>query len=194
MKKYIALLFSVVMLSACVDAEATKASATKQDQLLSNTQLEIYQKNQPTPVRDWSQLRQNLIEIELAQIETTATTSFMFTKATNGSTGSLAMSCPSVGFPIPATYSLTNPTQGIIIDGPLSGDAGPVTVDQLESNGVFTGNTTGTYVICVNAKGKGYAVYHEGDVTAIAGPATWDNNLGQIVLSGDPSAVFTAKK
>lgn len=157
--------------------------ARRADQRTAGAQLIAYQQAQPVPKFTNSQLRQNLIEIETAQVHATATTSFMFLLAGTGATGPLVKSCPSIGFPIPATYQLTNPQQ-------TAGDNGGV-VAQLEANGVFTGDTTGTYVMCVGDDGKPFAFYHEGYVSTVTGPAHWDTAKGEIVMDGSSSAAFT---
>lgn len=89
-------------------------------------------------------------------------------------------------FPIPSTYQLTSPL-GKLKDHDL-------TVPQLEATGVYTGDTSGTFVICVDPNGKAYSVYHEGDVSAVSGPAHWDNAKGEIVMDGPSSAQFTGSK
>lgn len=156
-------------------------NARKSDEDAAGAQLGQYQQAQPVPKFTSSQLRQNLIEIESAQVHTTATTSFMFLLAGSGETGALVHWCPSIGFPIPASYQLTNPQQ----------KTGDVAVPQLEANGVFTGDTTGTYVMCVGEDGKPFAFYHEGYVSTVTGPAHWDNSKGEIVMDGPSSVEFT---
>lgn len=153
---------------------------------VAREQLSQFLQSQPVPQFNYSQLRQNLIEIETAQANSTATTSFMFLQSGAGATGPLVMWCPSIGFPIPATYQLTAP-EGKLQDHSLM-------VPQLESTGVYTGDTTGTYVICVGADGKPFAFYHEGFVSTVTGPAHWDITKGEIVMDGTSSATFTAKK
>jgi len=171
-----------LVLTAGSCGESDKTESRKQDEKAAGAQLIQYQQSQPVPLFDYSQLRQNLIEIETAQTSTTATTSFMFLMGNAGTTGPLVHHCPSIGFPIPATYQLTNPVQ-------KAGDG--VTVAQIEANGVFTADTTGTYVICVGADGSPYAYYWEGFVATATGPAHWDNTLGEVVMDGPSSAEFT---
>jgi hypothetical protein len=139
-----------------------------------------------TDVARYSQLRQTLIEIEEAQAKATATTSFMFLAGAGaGSTGPLLASCPSIGFPIPSTYQLTAP-EGKLQDHNL-------TVPQMEANGVYTGDSTGTYVLCVGGDGKPFVFYWEGYVATVTGPAHWDNVKGEIVMDGPSSVPFTKK-
>lgn len=161
-----------------------KTSVRKADERAAVNQLAQYQQSQPVPQFNSSQIRQNLIEIETAQVNATVTTSFMFLMGSAGSTGPLVHSCPSIGFPIPATYQLTNPVQ-------KAGDG--VTVDQIEATGVYTDETTGTYVMCIGADGSPYAFYWEGFVATVTGPAHWDNAKGEVVMDGPSSAAFTGE-
>lgn len=167
-------------------AGASSQSPNEADQATSTRILKGYQNNQPVPVFTYSQLRQNLIEIETAQAQTTQTTSFFF----NQGVAAPIMSCPSIGFPIPTTYQLSNPEQLSRHGG--SGGGGNVVLPQVEANGAFTGDSSGTYVICVNAQGQPYASYWEGFVQTVTGPATWSN--GQVQLTGPPSFKFSKSK
>lgn len=175
-KAIIAVIIITIGASAC---EGGKNKAANKETKVARNQLGVYLDSQPVPVFKTSQLRQNLIEIETAQANATVTTSFFF----NMGIADPITTCASVGFPIPATYQLTNP-QAKIQDHDLA-------LPQLEANGVYTADTTGTYAICVNAEGKGYAQYWEGFVATVAGPAQWDATLHQIVLTGEPTAEFS---
>ena len=181
----VAVLAGIVALTACEE----KPSAVKDDERVAATQLDQFQKAQPVPQFNYSQLRQNLIEIETAQANATATTSFMFLLAGSGATGPLVHQCPSIGFPIPATYQLTNPQRGV-----EGANGRGYSLPQIEANGVYTGDTTGTYVMCIGGDGKPFAFYHEGFVATVTGPAHWDNTLGEIVMDGTSSAEFTGTK
>lgn len=191
-KSILILTVAVFGLAACTTGEDDSASR-KQEQNAAQEQLDQFLVSQPVPKFNWSQLRQNLIEIETAQANTTATTSFMFLLAGVGDSGPMVHSCPSIGFPIPATYQLTNPEQTVSLDTPGEGGAA-VTVSQLESTGVYTGDTTGTYVMCVDPQGDAYAFYHEGYVATVTGPAHWDIEKGEVVMDGTSSAEFTVTK
>lgn len=150
------------------------------DQLATSTQLDRYQKNQPIPQADWSQYRQTIIDVENAQVHGLTTTTFFF----NLGTAKPIKSCPSIGFPIPSTAQLTNPLQDVGTGGPIG---------QLEPNGTYTGDSSGTYVICVTHTGTKYVSYWEGDVQTEGGPAHWDDAAGQIVLDGPPTVVAKTK-
>jgi len=143
MKKIVAITaIALLGLAACGSDED---GARRSEEDTANKQLTQFLESQPIPIFNYSQLRQNLIEIETAQANATATTSFFF----NQGVVDPIHSCPSIGFPIPGTFQLTNPMQ--VVGG---GDSKEV-IPQLEANGVYTGDTTATTVICVDADGKG---------------------------------------
>jgi hypothetical protein len=168
-----------VLLGACANDNAS----TDKERDVAKEQLKGFLVNQPIPVFNWSQLRQNLIELETAQANTTATTTFFF----NQGVVDPIMSCPSIGFPIPASYQLTSPDQ--VYD--TSRDNG-VTVAQIESTGVYTAGSTGTYVICVGGDGKAFASYWEGFVQTVSGPAKWVD--GHVQMTGPSSVDFTTSE
>lgn len=145
--------------------------------------LNNFEQNQPPPVRPWSQLRQNLIELETAQADTTQTTTFFF----NLGIREPVQSCPSIGFPIASTSQITNPSQ-------IVGSGGSNSIPQIDPNGIYSGNSTGTYVICVDAKGRAYADYWEGFVQTVTGPAVWNAKTGSVDLVGPPSFKFSTEK
>lgn len=169
---------AVVMMGSSCDESA----ANSKDRAVANKQLTEFQTNQPVPTFNWSQLRQNLIEIETAQARTTQTTTFFFNQGVQDPVSS----CPSIGFPIPATYQLTNPEAKLANHD--------LTVPQIESTGVYTADTAATYVICIDAQGRTYADYWEGFVKTVTGPAKWDAPAHAVVLTGPPSFQFTKGK
>lgn len=81
---------ALVVLSACNGGSQGKESQVVREQ------LDQFLTAQPIPRFNYSQLRQNLIEIETAQANATATTTFMFLRTGAGSTGPLVHSCPSI--------------------------------------------------------------------------------------------------
>jgi len=173
---------ALVASSCTSDGEPT---AVSEDKDTAAQQLLDLQKAHPTPRFTRSQLRQNLIEITTAQAETTATTSFFY----NMGIAQPVHSCPSIGFPIPTTMQLTNPEQSVRM-GREGG--GSHTLPLAEQTGVYTGDSTGTYVICVDAEGNGYAMYWEGFVQTVAGPAEFKD--GEVKLTGPPSFEFTSSE
>jgi hypothetical protein len=173
------ILFLVVLLSLPV---AAFAGVTKDEKEQSDRILSVFRQAQPVPERPWSQLRQSLIEIEVAQMDTTVTTSFFF----NTGIKDPIDVCPSIGFAIPASYQLTNPFR-------TAGSSDNVAVGQLEANGVYTAGSTGTYVMCVVGKGLN-ASYWEGFVKTEVGIAHWDSSLGRIVRDSKQGLMSNGKK
>jgi hypothetical protein len=180
MKKIALILLAALPLAACTSS--SQNAANNKDRATAARQLAGYQTNQPVPVFTYSQLRQNLIELETAQAQTTQTTSFFFNMGVADPTDS----CPSIGFPIPSTYQLTNPESKV--------QRHDLTLPQIEATGVYTADTTGTYVICIDAQGRPYANYWEGFVKTVTGPAKWNAAAHQVELIGPPSFKFSKGK
>jgi hypothetical protein len=179
-----ALLVIGVLLGLGLAACTSKTDSITADQNNTNTQLNTYQKNQPAPNQPYSQYRQTVIDVENAQIHGVATTTFFF----NLGTPKPIKSCPSIGFPVPTTAQLTNPDQLV------GGDSRNGVIAQQEPNGVYTGGSSGTYVICVAPAGTRYVSYWEGDVQTEGGAAHWDSASGAIVLDGAPSVIANDPK
>lgn len=138
---------------------------------------------QPVPAFPYSIIRQNLNEIETAQATGAGqTTSFMFQQGNP----TPIRTCASVGYPIPANASLSNPHQIIY----RYNNTGGQVVDQMDPNGIYQSpSTSGTYVMCLDPSGKARATYWEGFVETESGGARWDGS--QIVPVGDPSSHFS---
>lgn len=181
MKKKLILAILAVLTVFSV-AACSGNSATTKDQAATNNQLQKYQLAQPIPQADWSQFRETLIKVEEAEIHGTATTSFFMTR-----TQVPIYSCPSIGMPVPATAQLTNPDQIAWANGSNS-----QVIAQAESNGVYTGTTSGTFVTCVLPNGSTQIEYWEGDVFTVGGPAHWDSKTQQVVPDGQ--STMTVKK
>jgi hypothetical protein len=178
---------SAIALVGLASCEMNNApAANKQDQQTMGDIASRMQNAQPIPAEPWSQYRQTLIDAETAQMRGTQTTTFVFSRGAGGQ-GNPIFSCPSLGFPVPASAQLSNPSQ------PLWGSNGASNViGQMEPNGVYTGETSGTYVICAGSGGKPYLVYAEGDAQTVGGPAEWRD--GKITLTGDPTIKPGTKK
>lgn len=167
---------ALVTVSACSSSD----TSVNNDQKATDTQLQKYQANQPVPQADWSQYRQTIIDVEQAQIHGQTTTTFEF----NQGVADPVMVCPSIGFPVPSTSQLTNPDQIAWVNGSAS-----QTIAQAEANGAYTGNSTGTYIVCVAPNGTKYVDYWEGFVKTVGGPAHWDTSKKSVVLDGAPTVV-----
>lgn len=144
--------------------------------------------NQPLPHFNFSQVRQNLKEVETAEANGVQTTTFFF----NQGVANPIMSCPSIGAPIPTTDQLSNPSQ--VVDGGNGQGYGITTTGQMDPTGVYTGDSSGTYVMCVGGNGKTFATYWEGFVQTVFGNATWNDSTHQVEMKGDPSFKFSGSK
>lgn len=180
------LLAPVAVLVSC---SSTATSAQQQDRQAMADVAGRMQAAQPIPAEPWSQFRQTLIDAELAQMRGTQTTSFWFSRGAGGQ-GTPIGSCPSLGFPVPASVQLSNPETPIWRSD--ASQAGGVTVGQMEPSGVYTGPTDGTYVVCAGSGGKPYLVYVEADVITLGGPAEWKD--GRVQPTGDPTINPGVKK
>jgi hypothetical protein len=158
----------------------SQPSALSANTKAANKQLSIYNQNQPIQVYNHSDYRQDLLNIEYAQVHGVATTTFFYNMGSNVP----VKSCPSIGYPLASTSELTNPEEPIFEDPNGNGTAG-VTVGQIDPNGVYTGDSTGSYVVCVLSSGQTEINYWEGWVYTEGGPANISN--GQIVDRGVPS-------
>jgi hypothetical protein len=176
-------------LSAC--SSDSPKSVTVNDQKQGAKQQDIYRKNQPVPLYDWSQYLQTLIDMEGAQVHGVATTSFFF----NQGVRQPIEVCPSIGFQVPSTSQLTNPLQLITNNDNSNGGSylQSGVVGQQDPNGAFTGDSSGSYVVCVGPGGKKWYHDAEENTHVVGGPAHWDDKLG-IVMDGDPSVTVTQKK
>lgn len=172
-------------LTAC---NTGSSSSVRNDQAATDSQLDRYQKNQPIPAFSFSQERETLISLLTARADTVATTSFFYNMGSNIPIDS----CPSIGFPIPTTAQLTNPKQ-ITYGAHPGGGSDPEVVDQSEPTGVYTGESSGTYVVCVSPKGEKFVEYWEGAVNAIGGPAHFDPKTEQVELDGTPTVQVKTK-
>lgn len=178
----------VVLLSACGSKKATVQSREfqAQDRIEAN-----YEKTQPVPSFNYSQLRRNLTEIETAQAEGVQTTTFFF----NLGERDPIQTCASIGAPIPTTDQITNPEQPLRDNSqPLNNGGGNLAVGQMEPTGVYGGASTGTYVMCIGGNGKPYADYWEGFVQTVFGSASWNYSNHTLQLTGPPSFGFSKGK
>jgi hypothetical protein len=171
---------------ACDDGGSSSGQDKENKQQAQSTNSLVT--NQPIPHFNYSQLRQNLKEIETAEANGVQTTTFFFNQGVQDPIDS----CPSIGAPIPTTDQLSNPQQ--TSDGHYNGNYGLTTIGQMDPTGVYTGDSTGTYVMCVGGNGKTYASYWEGYVKTVFANATWDKSTHSVKVLGDPSFKFTGKK
>lgn len=165
---------AIALLAGCT------TSATTKDQTKVNNQLNTFEQTQPIPFNNWSQYRQTVIDVEQAEVHGVATTTFFYNMGSNIPT----KVCPSIGYPVASTSQLTNPTQ-VAFGGNINGNNGNYgVIDQQEPNGVYTGASQGTYVVCVGSDGTKRIDYWEGFVHTEGGAAHFDAKTQQIVDDG----------
>ena len=186
MKRYLSVALLLGMLTGFLTActPDTAESTANRDKAKSASQLARYQAVQPAPAFDWSQYRQTLIDVESAQVHGTLTTTFFFNQGVTDP----VKSCPSIGFAVPSTAQLTAPEQ-VIYD-----EHGNVTTQQIESSGVYTGDSSGTYVVCISSAGIRYVTYWEGFVETEGGPADWNTKTHSIETTGKPTVTTKEHK
>ncbi len=183
-----AIVVFAIVLAAC-DTGPSTSKGQQQENQQQKASTESLVNNQPLPHFNYSQARQNYIELETAMANGVQTTSFFFNQGVTDPIGS----CPSIGVPIPNTASLSNPQQ--VVDGSGSGGGGNVTISQMDPIGIYVpSSSTGTFVVCIDAQGKPYADYWEGFVKTVFAPAKWNKETHQVELVGPPSFTFSKKQ
>lgn len=142
--------------------------------------------NQPIPVFTHSQIRQELIDIETAQANGVQSTTFFMNMGDPHPEGS----CSSIGAPVASDTELSNPQMQV--RDPNNGSVpGSNVLAQMDPNGVYSGPSSGTYVMCVDpSTGRTYAQYWEGFVRVVFGPAIWDNATNSPKLVGNATTLF----
>ena len=168
-----------LMAAGCNSGNSSGAALENQD---SANIEKSFLLNQPPPHFQHSDIRATAISIEAIQALGEQTTSFGF----NMGEKNPVWSCPSLGEPVSSTTEITNPVQaGQATDG--NGNYNTIPVGNMDPNGIYAGDSTGTYVLCVNAAGQTYTEYWEGFVDSVSGPAIWDAATGSIKVTGAPT-------
>lgn len=182
-----------ITVSACGSSGTDSTSSTGNDinnaaQTKDDTQLAYVE---PLPYFPFSQIKQNLIDIEAINALGINSTTFFFIQGIDHP----IYQCASIGVPVPATDQLSNPVTAQWSNNTYNneGIAG-VTVGQAEPEGVFTGDTTGTYSLCTDPAAAAAQLegYDEGLTVSLTAPAYWDTKAedglpaGHIHLNGAP--------
>mgnify|MGYP001607788218 CR=1 FL=1 len=154
------------------------AQSVETERKIVDRQQDIYNRVQPMPLFDYSQDRNTLIQVYNAKNEARQTWA-----VDTALDGTPIWSCPSYGFPIPVTTQLTNPEQQI---------GTGVTVPQAEPNGLYTGQTTATYVLCIRPNGDVVPIYAEQDVLLFPFEVRIED--GRIVDAGGASTMTVSVK
>jgi hypothetical protein len=173
---------AVVGIGLGIGLGACSHNAGNSESARQNTDSTNLENNQPLPYVTWSQARENLIDIELAQVNDVQTTTFV----THLGNPDPINSCPSIGFGIPDSANLSNPLKGTGV----SGVSGAIAVGQQDPIGYYAPTSSvGTFTICLAADGTPYISRVEDNVDTIGGPATWDKATHSYSLTGAPTAV-----
>ena len=192
MKKHWKILAGVMLVATLATAcnEGVKVpTGQAQEDKQQRQSTESLVNNQPLPHFNYSQARQNFIELETAMATGVQSTSFFFNQ---GAVDPID-TCPSIGVPIPNTASLSNPQQVVTDHNQYGG--GNVAIGQMDPIGIYVpSSSTGTFVVCVDAQGKAYANYWEGFVKTVFAPAKWNEQTHKVELVGPPSFAFSTKK
>jgi hypothetical protein len=169
--------------AACSCSNSSGAAANSTIKASANTGVETtMDNNQPSPIFDHSNMRSVGIEIEAIEALGENTYSFGFMQGFSHP----IWSCPSLGEPFSSTSQITNPEQVDPDTNPGHPNSTAATTPNMDPNGIYSGDSTGTYVLCVNAQGAPYAKYWEGYVDTESSPAHWDASSQQIVDTGAP--------
>lgn len=186
MKKRVLVVLAVLtlVLAACGSGSAPSVS---QEQSLVNQQQSIYNTAQPVHIYDYSLQRQVLQDIYDNMNQNSNTWDVVTSYS-----GAFLWECPAVGWPIPADAELTNPSQ-LVNNSATGGNWGYGVVGQAEPNGIYTGATQGTYIVCLR-NGKDVPVYTENNVQMFPFPVKWDTATNSIVDAGGNSTISVTIK
>lgn len=151
----------LVSLAFFVGCSEDRSKSEEADKTFVDRQQQHYQNVQPLEFYDWSIPRDVYQQIYRA-ITTQKVTTFTIVETM---TGELRYAGPSIGYPIPADMSLTNPLQGYRV---WNTGGGAVAIEQAEPMGLFSSkNTDGTWILYVDEdEGVLYPVYTEHKCTA----------------------------
>lgn len=184
MKRILAYILAIAILSTLTACEASKPTASSKEAQKVNRQQSQYSIGQPVPAFDWSLERHLLIELYKLRNKKAATHAVW-----RSDYGLIEGDCPSMGYGMPYDTSLTNPLVATDID--LQGEehsyqgGALASIEQAEPNGIFASkNTAATWVMCVGDTGGIEPVYIESKVTIYPGPVKVDYESNRVVRSG----------
>jgi hypothetical protein len=162
-------------LAACDSSGTTGGNAAESAQQQQDTTAIEFAV--PLPEFPSSTLRQELVLIEATEALGIRSTTFAIT-----TTGDLMWSCPSIGLPVPVTDELSNPSQ--VVNDQYSYQSDGAVVGQMDPDGVYKGDSTGTYVVCLDSNGNPYIRYAEEFADAATASAHWSATAPHIVVTG----------
>ena len=183
MKKLATLMLVALLVASCGGIN----NSTTQEQGVVNAQQQQYNKAQPIPFYDYSLQRQALIDIYNSQNQNSQTWDVVTSYS-----GQFLFQCEAVGWPIPAAAQLSNPSQVVEVQGAWNKINGVVGL--AEPNGIYTGNTQGTYILCSRPDGKIAPVYTENNVQMFPFPVKVDPTTGAITDAGGTSNITITVK
>lgn len=166
MKKPIIGAVSLILLltgTACtnMDQRHSGANAAAEQKAVSDS-FGRMSNSQPPPSFDWSQVRQTVIDVESAQSTGAASTTAFYLEGVG-----LIEWCPSIGSPVASTTQLSATKQWVDLPGDHTRDLREV--DQGEPTGIYPGQSSGTWTLCLDNNGKKFAHYWEGYVSSDIG-------------------------
>ena len=177
------LTLAIAVTAVAFSLTACKESQRKADAKATERQLTQYAIGQPLPAFDWSMERHMVIELYRLRNTEVATHTVW-----RSDRGTIEGDCPSMGFGIPYSTSLTNPLK-------LSHNYRDSSViEQAEINGVFPSkNTSATWTMCTNDIGSLEPIYIESRVTVYPYPVTVDYETNRVIKAGKASATISSK-
>lgn len=177
----------VAMLGACKGDKSGAEQASENDTKETGDQMAVLTDAQPTIRVPYSQVRQTIILAEWIAATGAATHTFVFIPG--GQNSAPIFECDSAGFPVPGTYNITNP----LVEDPNHRAEDGIVVNQAEPTlGVYTGDSQGTYVVCLTDGGKPYVQWAEGIVQGgYPIGSHWDDTTHRIVVPSDAEIADT---
>lgn len=183
MKKVLFVAPWLLLLMLTLSAFSCDAPQTSTESGQVNDQQTTYSNNQPLHKYDYSPERDELQQIYDARMKVVNTWTVIY------SMGKPVFVCPSKGYPIPYTTQLTNPDQ---VTSGVSTAEPNVVIPQAEPNGLYTGTSSATWVLCIRTLPGGGSeiepVYSEPDAIAFPYPVQIGSD-GSIQDAGGSSSV-----
>jgi hypothetical protein len=181
-KKAIIAIPCLLLVLLVLSADSCDSSQTSTESSQVNSQQTTYANNQPLHKYDYSPERDELQQIYDARMKVVNTWTVIY------SMGKPVFICPSKGYPIPYTTQLTNPESWVRTG---------IAIPQSEPNGLYTGTTNATWVLCIRALPGGGSeiepVYSESDALAFPYPVTIGGDGSVQDAGGSSSIQITVK-
>lgn len=191
MRKALVIAPWLILMFLILSAESCGSPQTSTESSQVNDQQTIYSNNQPLHQYDYSPERDELQQIYDARMKVVNTWTVIY------SMGKPVFVCPSKGYPIPYTTQLTNPD---VVTAGGAGDnsgTGNVALPQAEPNGLYTGQSSATWVLCIRSLPGGGSevdpVYSEPDALAFPYPVQLGSDGSVQDAGGSSSVQITVK-